>query len=267
MLILSARFLGRMIILLRIAPLLWVLRLRGRNAEADQIVVNKAVVWAQGILITLGVQVEITGLEHVPATGPLVVMSNHQSQFDIPLLMGHLGRMMGFVAKKELFRIPILSYWMRQIHCVPLERSNARAGGAALAKLGLKLERAGSGFIVFPEGTRTRDPQGRIGPFRQGSLRLASQRNLPVLPVTLDGTRFLSNPAALASTRNGQRLIRIRIDPLLYPSNDFSAPQRKQFMEDLRNLIVENWNQIKVDWLSGTETANPESAATPTAGK
>ena len=88
-------------------------RLRGREGENRQVVGRIVPPWARRILKTAGCEVELEGAEHIPREGPLLLMVNHQSMYDVPVLLGHLGRVMGFVTKKELFSIPAFSFWMR----------------------------------------------------------------------------------------------------------------------------------------------------------
>ncbi|HUJ74865.1 MAG TPA: lysophospholipid acyltransferase family protein [bacterium] len=205
--------------------------------------------WARRVVARLGCRVQVEGLEHMPTRGPVVIMSNHQSYFDIPICLGHLGRVMGFVAKRELMWIPLLGYWMRRIHCVGMNRANVAASGELLAELSQTIREQELCYLIFPEGTRTRDPRGKIGPFRRGSLWLAQAQEIPVVPLSLDGSRFLTRPAALAATPRGQRLVRVRLAPMRLPARDLSSLDRKRFMEDMRQTILSNHEAIRVNWL------------------
>jgi len=225
----------------------WWAERHGRAAEVEAEAHGRVRAWSREVLENLGCRVEVEGLEHVPAEGPLIVMANHQSSYDIPLLLSCLWPLPGFVAKRELFRIPGLAWWMGRIHCVPLDRSDVRAGGRMLQTLAEDIRREGRRLIIFPEGTRTRDPAGALLPFRQGSLRLAAQADLPILPVSLDGTRYLNQPAALARTRAGGRLVRVRMAPVVRPGA-LRAREARAFVEALRATILGNWEAIRVDW-------------------
>ncbi len=143
--------------------------------------------WARHVLRVFGVALEAHGREHIPpADGRrLVVVSNHQSQLDIPALVAALDRRLGFVAKKELASIPLLSFWMRQVGCVIIDRSD-RAGSHRA------LEAAARGMgphpvVVFPEGTRSKD--GSLLPLKLGGFRLAILAGARILPVHVEGTR------------------------------------------------------------------------------
>ncbi len=238
-------------------PSLWWGRRRGRDDEVAATVVRISVTWGQRIMRRLHCRVEVEGREHVPQSGPVIVMCNHQSMFDIPILMGHLGRLLGFVTKRELFRIPGLSHWMRNIGCIALDRSDAHGAAKLFREVSLAIKEAGSGIILFPEGTRTRDPEGKIGPFKEGSARLATLQNIPILPVSLDGSRFLSRSSAMARTVKGGRVVRVKIAPPVYP-NIASARERHALMTEIRETILTNFEAIRLEWPT---PAGPEAAA------
>lgn len=225
----------------------WWLRLTGRAKEAEDLAHGIMKRWCQMVFRRLDCQVRVEGEEHFPSGQGFVVMANHQSRYDILLLSGFLERPLGFVAKRELFRVPGVSFWMRQVHSISLDRKDIAGGAETLRRVGRELKSEKRGIIIFPEGTRSRDPDGTIQAFRQGSIRLAADHQLPVLPVSLDGTRFLDRSQAFSRTPPEQRIIRLKIaPPRLVESN--GARDRKVFMDDLRKTIVSNWEAIRVEW-------------------
>jgi 1-acyl-sn-glycerol-3-phosphate acyltransferase len=223
------------------------LRREGRHEEAEALIDKLVTDWAAWVFRTLRCRLEVRGLEHVPRGEAFVVYSNHQSKYDIPALLASLRVAIGFVTKRELFWVPGLRFWMRQINCLALDRKDIAGGAEALAGLAADLRRRHKGFIIFPEGTRTRDPGRRIQPFRRGSIRLASEQDLPVLPVTIDGTRLLDLHGPMSATRRGGRVVRIHIEPLRRVT-DTSAPGRKRFMDDLFETLHSNWVANRVEW-------------------
>jgi len=233
---------------LAFAPLLWWGRLRRRDAEVERQVERIASGWARRCLRYMQCRVQVEGLEHLPASGPVILMANHQSMFDIPLCLGFLGRTMGFVAKRELFRIPALSFWMRQIHCANMDRADVRSSGKLLEELSHQVREGGYLFLIFPEGTRTRHPEGEIGPFRRGALRLAAAEGMPVVPISVDGTRFLVKFKALRKVPPSRRVVRVRVAPAVRVAKGLSAPESKRLMEQIRHTIVSNWRDIRIDW-------------------
>jgi 1-acyl-sn-glycerol-3-phosphate acyltransferase len=174
-------------------------------------------------------------------------MPNHQSLYDIPLLMGWLGRPVGFVFKRELLRFPGLRYWMLKIHSHAVDRGEHREAAEQYDRWGEDLAATRRALVLFPEGTRTRDPAGALGAFRRGALRLAGPRRIRILPVVIDGTRFLVRPRALALTPPERRVVRMRILPPR-ETQPLSPPEAKQFMEDLRDTMVAEQRAIRVNW-------------------
>jgi len=228
-----------------LAPVIWLGPLVGAGPRTDALMERVVAGWARRCLKYLQCRVEVQGLQHLPRRGPVILMSNHQSVLDIPVCLGFLGRIVGFVAKRETFRIPVLSFWMRQIHCVSMDRSNVRSGGKLLETLSLRVREGGYCFLIFPEGTRTRHPEGELGPFRHGALRLAQAQGIPIVPMSLDGTRFFKELRRIPPAR---RLVRVRLAPMVPVPTDLSAPQGKRLMESLRETIVSNWRSIRVNW-------------------
>lgn len=223
------------------------MRRQGRAAEAEAMAQRMVVRLAHWVLDHLQCRLEVEGAEHVPRDEAFVIVSNHQGKHDISALVVAMDRGVGFVTKRELFRIPGLSFWMRQIHCLSIDRRDVEGSARAISALGAELKRTASPFVIFPEGTRTRDPERRVQPFKRGALRLASEHDLPVLPVSIDGTRLLDLPGPMRATRNGGRVVRLRIAPLRrLPAN--TAPARRAFMDELETTVRSNWEAIRVQW-------------------
>jgi 1-acyl-sn-glycerol-3-phosphate acyltransferase len=126
--------------------------------------------------------------------------------FDIPIMMGHLPGCPAFVAKKELFAIPILGRWMRRVGCIPIDRERAREAHKSIES-GAEQVRAGRRMVLFPEGTRSRDPAGRVGRFKRGALQMAVKAGAVVVPVTVEGSRFLLSTARAENFRGEVRVV------------------------------------------------------------
>lgn len=162
------------------------LRLTGsKNLEAR--LLKDFRMWSAYVLRVFNADLEISGRENVPeAPGrKIIIMSNHQSQLDIPALTKAMDRLTGFVAKRELSRIPLLHYWMRQLGCVIIDRSDKRGAHQALEKAAREM--GGTPLVVFPEGTRSRD--GRLLPFKLGGTRLALLARAIIVPALIEGSR------------------------------------------------------------------------------
>lgn len=159
--------------------------------------------WARTVLRVTGVRVKVTGCENVPPEG-CVYFSNHESFYDIFVLLATLPGRLRFMAKKSLFYIPILGWSMGAAGFVPVDRANRRKAFESLEVAAGKL-RGGKSVIIFPEQTRTRT--GRMLPFKKGGVLLAIKTQMPVVPVGVAGTfpilrkdslHFYPGPAAVA---------------------------------------------------------------------
>jgi 1-acyl-sn-glycerol-3-phosphate acyltransferase len=141
--------------------------------------------WSRLIVVVIGCKVTVTGKENIPRTSGVCFVSNHGSYFDIPMLMGYSGRVLGFVAKKELLFVPVLNLWIAMLGGLFIERKNPRSGLKTINK-GVEKIKAGGAMIIFPEGHRSHG-QGLL-PFHPGSLKLATQSGAVIVPVALKGS-------------------------------------------------------------------------------
>jgi 1-acyl-sn-glycerol-3-phosphate acyltransferase len=123
------------------------------------------------------------GAEHVPATGPVLLVANHVSVLDPPLIGGAAPRQLAFLAKAELFGIPLLGGLIRRLGAQPLRREGGDAGALRTA---LRVLKGGGALLVFPEGTR--GEEGRLGPAKPGAGMLAVRGGAPVIPVYVSGS-------------------------------------------------------------------------------
>jgi len=173
------------------------------------------------------------GREHVPQDGPMIIAANHRSFLD-PFVIGTLVRRpVYFVAKKELFRKPLVAWFLNSLGAFPIDRGNA--DGDAMAAAREILDR-GDVVVIFPEGTRTRP--GALGRPKRGVGRLALETGAPVLPVAVIGTEAI---------RQGWRIrphkVRIRVGrPLRFPRVEHPSP-------DLARAVTERiWPCVALQW-------------------
>ncbi len=129
-------------------------------------------------------RLEISGREHMVANQVYVIVSNHQSLADIPLL-SHLRLDTKWLAKAELFRIPLVGWMLRMAGDVPVDRNLPRQGAKAMLKCA-KYLRQHISVVFFPEGGRS--PDGEVQPFNEGAFQLAIREQVPILPLVVEGT-------------------------------------------------------------------------------
>lgn len=132
-----------------------------------------------------GGRVSVSGLENIPERRDICFISNHQSYVDIPLIVGYVPVLSGFVAKKELYKVPILNLWLSALGCIKLDRGNARSAITAVQE-GVRRIKAGYPLVMFPEGTRSKS--GVMKAFKSGSLKLATRAKAIIVPMTISGT-------------------------------------------------------------------------------
>ena len=142
--------------------------------------------WARILSWLTPMSVTVEGADNASRDRSYVVVCNHQSQYDILLVYGFLDLDFKWVMKQELRKIPGLGIGCEKAGHIFIDRSNPRKARTAVAEALARLG-DGVGVLFFPEGTRSRD--GRLLPFKKGAFRLAIEQQLPLLPVTLVGTR------------------------------------------------------------------------------
>ncbi len=146
--------------------------------------------WAMRVSrLILGIKIEAHGLERLGPGTPSVIMPNHASFLDGPLIMLFIPGAARAILKKSVLRIPIVGTAMRFVGFVPVDRKGAEGGKKSIARAVSLMTKRGYSFLIFPEGTRTRD--GRLGPFHRGGFFLALASGAPIIPVTISGTRKL----------------------------------------------------------------------------
>lgn len=183
----------------------------------------------------IGMNVTVIGKENIPEEACCFV-GNHTSILDIPLLMDSAGRAMGFIAKKEMLKAPVIGYWMQQYHCVALDRENTR-DAIRVIKEGAENLVNGYSMCIFPEGTRSKN--GVLGEFKKGSLKLATRAKAPIIPVAIDGTY-----RAFEIDRKFKPIdITISFGKPIYTDN-LTREEEKQLMGKVRGFIAEKLNQV-----------------------
>ena len=140
--------------------------------------------WAfRQVIRIAGTKVIVLGEENVPKDTAVLYVGNHRSYFDILLTYVRVPRPTGYVAKKEMLRYPLLSNWMRYLHCLFLDRDNIKEGLKTILEAIEKVKN-GISIFIFPEGTRNKNPETLLE-FKEGSFKIAEKSGCPIIPVTL----------------------------------------------------------------------------------
>jgi len=168
-------------LLVSLITLFWTLVLRQGAASIQGL----ARWWASTISSFCGVTVTVVGTENLDPAKPYIFAANHQSQFDIFALQGFLGVDFRWLAKKELFQVPIWGPAMRRAGYIPVDRSHGRQALKSLDEAAQKIA-AGTSVIIFPEGTRSKD--GKLHDFKAGAMVLAIKSGVDIVPVAIKGT-------------------------------------------------------------------------------
>jgi 1-acyl-sn-glycerol-3-phosphate acyltransferase len=184
--------------------------------------------WSRMIARTALLDVSVRGAEHLRGGESYVFLSTHQSWMDIPVMLGYLPAQIRIAAKREVFQIPFLGWHMRRAGHIPINRGSTADSVASLRRAACDL-RGGLSAFLFPEGTRTRD--GSLQPLKKGGFRLAVECGLPVVPVTILGTRR-AMPRGSMVLRPGP--VEMRIEPPIHTRglNDADLPALMQRVRD-----------------------------------
>lgn len=140
--------------------------------------------WAKYVLKISGVNVFVSGIENIPVE-TVIFVCNHRSFFDIPVLLAHLDKPYGLMSKDSIGKIPFLGKWMRELNCVFVDRDNPRKAVRALELVGDNIDK-GYSMIIFPEGTRNKTSD--LLKFKTGAFKLATKKNVSIVPIALSGT-------------------------------------------------------------------------------
>lgn len=191
-----------------------------------------ALLWSRGVLAIAGVRLVVEGAARIPTDRSVIFMGNHQGNFDIPALFQAVPIRFNWLAKEELFRIPVFGASMRSAGYVPVNRGDGRESLKSIDHAA-SLVRNGVSIAVFPEGTRSAD--GKLLPFKRGGFMLAARAGVPIVPFTITGSREVNPPGGLLRLRPG--VIRISFSQPV-PVNGRSAADQSLLMENVRRAIA-----------------------------
>ncbi len=189
-------------------------------------------IWARTVLAAAGVEVIVEGAAKLDPSRRYVLVANHASILDIPVLFVAIPQPLRFFAKRSLFQIPVFGWGLRASGFIPIDRKK-RSRNVASFDLATTRIAKGNSIMIFPEEGRSREPQMR--PFKRGAFLLALKSDLPIVPAAIAGTWDVL-PATRSSLRPGKVLVRIG-DPI--ETADLSIRQKDELMRDARTRIAD----------------------------
>jgi len=212
--------------------------------------------WARCVLAVSGVRMRVLHGERLPSEGSYVVAANHESFADIAVLLAILPLRVRFLAKRSIFRVPVLGWSIAAAGFIPVDRGD-RSGSAATVDSALERLRRGLSLVIFPEETRTRS--GELSAFKQGAALLALRAKLPILPVGLAGTRRVLPRGALLMTAGP---VAICPGEPIAVEGGASAADRRELTEKLKERI-ESLRQEAREAIGSSEDRKTSSAGAP----
>lgn len=143
--------------------------------------------WAfKAIIFLSGTDITFIGEENLPTDYSCLYIGNHRGFFDTVITYSHMKNLTGYISKKEIEKVPLLRVWMRYLKCLFLDRENIKAGLKTILTA-IDYIKSGISIFIFPEGTRNKG-QEPVLPFHEGSFKIATKANCPIVPVTINNS-------------------------------------------------------------------------------
>ena len=194
--------------------------------------------WAKSVLFATGVKVTVQGLHHIIPGDTYVYMANHQSMYDILALLGYLPVQFRWLAKKELFQIPLFGHSMARVGYISIDRSNRRSAHKSLLEAAQKIA-GGVSVVIFPEGSRSID--GQIKPFRGGGFHLAIRSGRPIVPVAICGTHEVM-PKGSRRVKPGR--VSVSVNPPVATAS-YDNKTKRVLMELVRSIMEQDFERLR----------------------
>ena len=187
------------------------------------------------ILWVAGTKVTVIGEENVPKDTPVLYIGNHRSYFDIVLTYSRCPIRTGYIAKKEMEHYPLLSNWMRYLHCLFLDRKDIKQGLKTILTA-IEKVKSGVSICIFPEGTRSKSAdETELLPFHEGSFKIATKSGCAIIPMSINNTAeiFEAHMPKIKSTH-----VVLEYGKPIYVK-DLPKEDQKHLGEYTRNIILE----------------------------
>jgi 1-acyl-sn-glycerol-3-phosphate acyltransferase len=200
-----------------------------------------------------GVRIHVEGLEHVPP-GSCLFVANHTSSADAPAVVGAIPRQVAILVKESLFRIPIVGQVFRRAQFIPVNRFNHESAMASVDRAAEEL-RAGTSFLIYPEGTRS--PDGRLQYFKKGAVVMAIKAGVPIVPIACAGAHRVMEKKSLILHPG---VIVVRFCPAI-ETTPYTVEQRDALNAVVRAALAQGLppDQRPLDLQAETVPAFPES--------
>ncbi|HUO46611.1 MAG TPA: lysophospholipid acyltransferase family protein [Acidimicrobiia bacterium] len=202
-------------------------------------------IWSKAWLLAAGSSIEIRGQENVDLGQTYVVVANHLSILDIMASFLAVPLPIRFLAKKELFKVPILAPAMRSIGIVEVDRQARSAIHERVNQQARSLVENGRSLIIYPEGTRARD--GKLRPFKKGAFTMAVAGQIPILPVTIHGT-YEAWPPGRRLVRGGK--ITVVVDPPI-PTLGRGKEDVTKLTDEARAVVAKRLEELAAEATEG----------------
>ena len=217
-------------------PLLWIQKRhlkRGKPEKIDAFLEKKVKKWGRFTCKIAGINLTVEGLENQPDE-PAVYIANHQSNFDIPVILSTLKARVSILAKPSLEKIPLFSSWMALLHCEFISRTDKRKTLKALMNCAKHIQ-DGYSLLIFPEGTRSRN--GTVGKFKDGAFSIVGKTRVPIVPICIEGTYNVFEAHGRKKIKPSDVTLKY-LKPIL--TVDLSKEEIASLSDEVRNLIIEN---------------------------
>ena len=210
------------------------------NQRAKDISSLRIVQWAFKVILFLaGTKVVIKGEENVPKNEPVLYVGNHRSYFDIVITYSRVPDLTGYIAKKEMLRWPLLVNWMKNLHCLFLDRQDVKQGLKTILTAIDKVK-AGISICIFPEGTRNR-VNDTFMEFHEGSFKIAEKTGCPIIPMSINNSAQIFEDHI---PKIKKAHVVLEYGKPIYPA-ELSKEERKHLGVYTQNIIKETYFKNK----------------------
>lgn len=189
--------------------------------------------WAKKMLSNMHITYDVEGLENIPDR-PAVYVPNHQSDWDILIMLGCLGSAHGLVAKEGIKKIPVIRTWMDYLGCVFIDRDDPRKALRAINDAGKQIPEKGRSITIFPEGTRSKGEE--VLEFKNGAFKTAVKYKAPLVPISIDGTYRIMEANGGIWMKPAHILITV-LPPV--ETEDLDKTQQKELGDMIRQQIID----------------------------